>query len=322
MGENSALTPQEVADILKIAKNTVYALIKRGELNSYRVGKKVRVDINDVEAYKDSTKRHTSQNAAQQGNNPNISRSEISASPQYQRSRPNGFVICGQDIILDILSRYLENHPNGVHALRSYVGSYNSLYALYNGNVDLATAHLWDGDTGQYNVPYVRRMLPGTPAVIVHLACRMQGFYIAKGNPKGITGWQDLKRSDLTLVNREKGSGTRILLDEQLMKLGIVSNTIRGYDNECTSHLAIASTVARGEADMGIGNEKAAQQVKEVDFIPLQKERYDLVMKKEDYGKPHFKAVLEILRSSAFKLELEGIGGYDLNDTGKIVSET
>lgn len=318
MNDNLALTPQEVADILKIAKNTVYELIKRGELNSYRVGKKVRVDAKDVDEYKNRTKsiKSSSPTSTIQDN------TRLNPYLNEELPRNNGFVICGQDVLLDILSRYLQLHPNGVQALRSYVGSYNGLYALYQGSVQMATAHLWDGDTGQYNIPFVRRMLPGVPAVIIHLACRLQGFYVEKGNPKGIKGWEDLKRKDITIINREKGSGTRVLLDEHLRKLGIATRNIKGYERESTSHLAIASTVARGGADIGIGNEKSCMQVKGIDFIPLQTERYELVIKKEDMEKAPFQAVLEILRSQEFKMELEGIGGYDLTELGRIIAET
>ncbi len=310
MNNQTALTPKEVADILKIAKNTVYELIKRGELNAYRVGSKLRIEAEDVEEYKNRTKRLK-----------NATTMKAFLHPE-EPSQTGGFVICGQDILLDILSRYLQMHPNGLQALRSYVGSYNGLYALYQGKVQMAAAHLWDGDSDLYNVPFVRRMLPGMPAVIIHLACRLQGFYVAKDNPKGIKGWDDLKRKDITIINREKGSGTRVLLDEHLRKLGISPGSIKGYERESTSHLAIASTVARGGADIGIGNEKSGLQVKGIDFIPLQMERYDLVIKKEDIEKAPFQAVLEILRSQEFKMELEGIGGYDLAEMGKIVSET
>lgn len=315
--DSSALTPQEVADILKIAKNTVYELIKRGELNAYRVGKKVRVDLNDVEEYKNRTKTKKSSPKEE-------SVKPAKSNPLFfeEMPRSNGFVICGQDITLDIMSRYLQTHPDGVPALRSYIGSYNGLYALYNGNVQVTAVHLWDGDSGQYNTPYVRRMLPGVPAVLIHLAVRIQGFYVANGNPKGINGWEDLKRKDISIINREKGSGTRILLDEHIRKLGIPAKTIKGYERESTSHLAIASTVARGGADLGMGNEKAGQQVKGVDFIPLQPERYDLVIKKEDVNTPPFNAVIDVLRSQEFRMEIEGLGGYDLKDMGKIVAET
>jgi putative molybdopterin biosynthesis protein len=283
-----------------------------------------------VEEYKNSTKRsrqstpHGTKKNVQLNTQQNIQSSLIQNTEMLQEGYPKqrGFVICGQDIILDILSRHLQFHPNGVQALRAYVGSYNGLYALYHGNVQMATAHLWDGDTGEYNVPYVKRMLPGIPAIVINLASRQQGFYVAKGNPKGIKGWEDLKRKDITIINREKGSGTRVLLDEHLRKLNIPSGDIAGYDRESTSHLAIASIVAQGEADIGMGNEKASLQVNGIDFIPLQMERYDLVIKKEDMEKDPFQAALEIINSSEFKKEIEGIGGYDLTDTGKIMVET
>lgn len=317
MLEDSALTPLEVAEILKISKNTVYELIKRGELKGYKVGKKVRVDLKDVEEYKNSTKNSSKNNSI-------ISKAASFSEKinNYTFNENISLVISGQDIMLDILARYLEGHPNGCQALRSYEGSYNGLYALYNGKVSAATAHLWDGDTGIYNIPYVKRMLPGTPAVIIHLAERMQGFYVAKGNRKNIIGWEDISRPDITIINREKGSGVRILLDEKLRKLGISANEVNGYTREASSHLAVASAVSRCAADLGIGCEKSSLQVKDISFIPLQSERYEMVIKKEDFIKPHLQAIYEILNSSEFKAEIEGIGGYDIKDMGKIVAET
>lgn len=317
MNANSSLTPQEVADILKIAKNTVYELIKRGEINSYRVGRKIRIDLKDLEKYKKSTKNIQDSSQSPITENKSPTNSLLQGLPQS-----NAFVICGQDILLDILARHLESHPNGLVTLRSHIGSYNGLYALYQGKAQIATAHLWDGDTNQYNTPYVKRMLPGTPAVIIHLAGRLQGFYVIKGNPRKITSWEDLRRKDLTIINREKGSGTRVLLDEHLRILKIPVSTIKGYEQEKTSHLSVASAVARGEGDLGLGNEKAGLQVKGIDFIPLQEERYDLIIKKVDFSKPPFQAIIEIIRSEKFKLELEGLGGYNLAEIGKIVAET
>ncbi|MHC6178750.1 substrate-binding domain-containing protein [Clostridium sp. JNZ X4-2] len=317
MIENTALTPQEVADMLKITKNTVYELIKRGELKGYKVGKKIRVDTKDVEEYKNREKNKGNQHTGIP-QSPNFSSSDIF---YPGNNRENDFVICGQDVLLDILSRYIEMYWPGIRIFRSYVGSYNGLLGLYMGNVQVATAHLWDGDSGEYNIPFVRRLIPGIPTVVIHLACRIQGFYAAKGNPKNIQGWEDFKRPDINLINREKGCGTRILLDEHLRLLKIKGRDIRGYNNECLSHLAVASTVARGAADVGLGNEKTGLQVENIDFIPLQKERYELVIKKEDMDNPPFKSIIEILQSGKFKQELSGIGGYDLTETGNIIAE-
>lgn len=229
-------------------------------------------------------------------------------------------MVCRATFLERPFSRVME-HSCHVPAYRSHVGSFAGLASLYHGKAHLAAIHLWDGDTGEYNIPYVRRLLPGIPAVIVHLACRMQGFYVTRGNPKNIKGWSDLSRSDVLFVNREKGCGTRVLLDEKLRLLGIDRRSITGYDKEENNHLSVASTVARGEADVGLGNEKTSLQVRGLDFIPLHKERYELVMLQEDMEKPAFRAVMDILQSDDFKKELLGLGDYDLAETGRIVAE-
>ncbi len=315
--EEISLTPQEVASILKITKNTVYELIKRGELPAYRVGRKIRVDLKDVEAYKKHGKSF--ELSPEQGHSLTLKSQDCHL--EETSSYRQGMVICGQDVLLDILTRHLERHPKGIRAFRHYVGSFTGLSALYNDKACMTAVHLWDGDTGIYNIPYVRRFLPGIPTIIIHLAIRMQGFYLALGNPKSIMEWKDLTRPDVLFLNREKGSGTRVLLDEQLRRLGIDKRLIKGYEKEELSHLGVASAVARGEADVGMGNEKAALQVREIEFLPLHKERYELVIKKEDIEKPYMRAIIEILQSDEFKKEAQGLGDYDLTETGKIVAE-
>mgnify|MGYP003599189247 CR=1 FL=1 len=320
MENTRALTVQDVADILKIAKNTVYELIKRGEITSYKVGRKVRFTLGDVEAYIQNSKViHSAQNLDSSISDQDIIDRKNIISTNTDRKE---FIICGQDLMLDILSNYISSHPKGTRTLRSYTGSYDSLVSLYHGKIQAATTHLWDGDTGQYNIPFVKSLLPGIPAVIIHLTFRMQGFYVAKGNPKKIMTWEDLKRKNITLINREKGAGSRVLLDEHLRLLDIYGSSINGYDKETESHLTIASTVGRGMADVGVGIEKIASQVEGVDFIPLQKERYELVIKKEDMETPVVQAILDILASDEFKAEFRGIGGYDISEMGNVVAET
>lgn len=317
--EEISLTPEEVAAKLKIAKNTVYELIKRGELPAYRVGRKIRIDLKDVENYKKQGKRI--ELTVEQSSLSTSSEARLGQIFEPRASQPRGIVICGQDVLLDVLARQLEQHPRGIKALRHSVGSFPGLLALYHEQADLAAIHLWDGDTNVYNIPYVRHLLPGIKTVLIHLACRMQGFYVAKGNPKNIKDWRDLTQGDIKLINREKGSGTRVLLDEKLRLLGIDRRLIRGYEVEEPSHLAIASAVARGDADVGLGNEKVSMQVRGLDFIPLQKERYELVMRKDSLHKPFMQAVIEILQSQDFKRELNGLGDYDTSETGRIVAE-
>ncbi|MDD2553853.1 MAG: helix-turn-helix transcriptional regulator [Desulfotomaculaceae bacterium] len=320
MKDRSSLTPEEVAVILNIAKNTVYELIKRGELTAYRIGRKLRIDPQDVEIYKKKGKKiemaSTNMPAmntfpAQQIKTP-LEADQFTSSPKL--------VICGQDVLLDILARHLERHPGGTYTLRHHVGSFNGLLALYQEKAHLVSVHLWDGDNDVYNLTYVRYILCGTPAVLIHLACRMQGFYVAKNNPKSIMTWQDLIRPDVLFINREKGCGTRVLLDEKMRREGIDRKQINGYEREENSHLAVASAVSRGEADVALGNEKASLQVRGIEFVPLQKERYELVILKDDIDLPPFQAVIEILQSQEFKNELEGVGDYDLTELGNIVA--
>lgn len=328
MNLQSSLTPLEVAELLKITKNTVYELIKRGELPSYKIGKKIRIDMHDVEAYINNQKSNSKPTFNVNGNNKPLNNSieNISYNSCNNISLNNQsnseIIIAGQDILLDILARYTEEILPDCAVLRSYKGSYNGLYDLYNNKVSIASCHLWDGDKDEYNIDYVKRLVPGTSCILINLAYRLQGFYVKKGNPLNITSFEDLSTKDIKFINREKGSGVRILLDEKLRLLNINPNSINGYYNEENSHLAVASNVGRGEADVGLGNKKASMQVETIDFIPLQTERYDLIIKKSDLNNPIYQNILSILSSEKFKNELEGIGGYDLKDLGKIMAMT
>ncbi|MDR3586327.1 MAG: helix-turn-helix transcriptional regulator [Desulfosporosinus sp.] len=311
MSEDVSYTPEEVAKILNISKYTVYELIKRDELAAYRVGRKVRVDSADIEAFKRNSKNVTAFAA------PTLS----SATPISSSPSDEGLIICGQDMTLDILTRHLERKFPHVRFLRQNIGSIDGLMALYKGMANVVTSHLWDSDTNEYNTPYVRKMMPGHRAILINIVYRTEGFYVAKGNPKKILTWSDLARPDLRFVNRERGSGARVLLDEHLRIQGIAHQSVNGYSNEEMSHIAVASKVARGEADVGLGIEKAAQQVNNIDFVPLQVERYDLVIRKEDIDKPYFQALMSILKSVAFRNEVLGIGSYDVTSMGEIMAE-
>lgn len=330
LSNNTSYTPEEVAQILKISKYTVYEIIKRGELPAYRVGRKVRVEEADLEAYKQKKKgfiappisnenQPISHNQFVQSNQTEPIVMKAITKPTYDLTASEELIICGQDIILDILTRHLAKQFPNIRFLRHYIGSIDGLTALYRGQANAITVHLWDSDSDDYNLPFIRRLMPGHQAVVINLVYRYEGFYVPSGNPKNITTWQDLVRPDVRFVNRERGSGARVLLDEKLRLASIPHNLINGYYDEEMSHMAVASKVARGEADVGLGIEKAAMQVNGLAFIPLQKERYDLVIRKEDQNKPHFKALLEIIRSSAYREEVDGLGGYDTSQMGKVI---
>lgn len=303
-------TPIEVAEILKISKYTVYELIKRGELAAYRVGRKVRVEEADLNAFKQRARGSDFDKNLAAGRTMDIN-----------HDLDRQVIICGQDAILDVLARHLEKRLPGYSCLRNHAGSINALLALYYGKANAVTAHLWDSDSGEYNLPYVRRILPGQKVVVINMVYRTQGFYVASGNPLQFNDWIDLARVDIRYVNREPGSGVRVLLDEQLSRLGIEYRGLKGYDREATSHLAVASAVARGDADVGIGVEWVARQVPGLEFIPLQKERYDMVIKKEDLEKPFGRAILGLLSSEEFREEVTGMGGYDTSRMGEVIAE-
>lgn len=316
MNSKETLNAMEVAELLNITKNTVYELVKRGELPGYKVGKKLRIDKSDVDQYIESQKVGYSNKAIKQV------KETVQVKFENVISSSKDIIIAGQDQILDILSEYIKAKVSDVRVLRNNVGSYTNLYDLYNDKISLCSSHLWDGDSNSYNYQYVRRLLPGIPCVLINLAYRMQGFYVAKGNPHNIKEWEDLVNKKVSIINREKGSGTRILLDEKLRANNISSNSVRGYDIERNSHLSVASSIARGEGDVGIGIEKVALQVKGIDFIPIQEERYDLVIKKEDLSLDVYKTIIDIIQSKEFKEEINGLSGYDLRDSGKIIAYT
>ena len=232
-----------------------------------------------------------------------------------------GLIICGQDVVLDLLTRFLEKRNPSLRSLRSYVGSIDGLMSLYKGTANITAAHLWDSETNDYNTPYVKKILPGQKVVVINLVYRMQGFYVAAGNPKNIKDWKDLTKGDVTLINREAGCGARVLLDEKLKENQVDSRLIKGYNNEELSHIEVASAVSRGLADVGLGIEKAAMQVPGVDFVPLMKERYDLIMYKNDLEKSNFQTLLSVIRSDEFKAEVDGLGGYDTSRMGEVLGE-
>ncbi|MFD0674946.1 substrate-binding domain-containing protein [Cohnella sp. GCM10027633] len=316
MSGDMSYTTEEIAKLLKISKLTVYDLIKKGELPSYRVGKQMRVDAVDLEAYKQRAKGVSYQEKAQ---------SVVLPAQVIDAPAPVGvrrLVITGQDIGLDLLTKQIEKQVPGTRALRAYAGSLDSLISMYRGEADIVSTHLLDGDTGEYNLPYIRKLLVGAPYVVVNLLSREAGMFVQEGNPLGLRTWGDLGKPNIRLVNRERGSGARVLLDEQLRLHGIAAEGIAGYDTEESNHLGVAGKVASGAADVGVGTARAATIVGNVDFVPLIKERYDLVMLKRPENKGWIEAVLRVLRSDALREELGAIGGYDLSLTGRIMADT
>ena len=310
MAQNKSLSTQEVADILHVSKSTIYDLIRKGEIHSYKIGRKVRFTQDDVDAYIARSRHEHSTRPVK-----NIDTHSTLLTPE-QEEQPE-LIISGQDVVLDILANYLQQE--GVSAARTYLNSFEGLLSLYQSNIHVAACHLFDGF--DYNASYVRSLMPGIPAVLVNVSYRTQGFYVQKGNPKNIRGWSDLGRDDISILNRRVGSSARILLDTQLKRQGISASKVKGYDKIMKSHLTMAAAIAAGEADLAIGTERISRQIEGLDFIPLLEERFDFVIKKEMMESEAVQKLLAVLRSPAFRREVAHFSGNDYRDLGKIICE-
>lgn len=310
MAQNKSLSTQEVADILHVSKSTIYDLIRRGEIHSYKIGRKVRFTQDDVDAYIARARHEHSTRPVQ-----NIDTHSTLLTPEAE-AQPE-IILSGQDVVLDILANYLQQE--GVHTARTYLSSFEGLLSLYQGNVQVAACHLFDGF--DYNTSFVRSLMPGVPAVLVNVSYRTQGFYVQKGNPKQIKGWSDLGRKDISVLNRRIGSSARILMDTQLKRMGIPVGQVNGYDRIMQSHLTMAAAIAAGEADLAIGTERISRQIEDLDFIPLLEERYDLAIKKESLQTDAMQKLIKILQSPLFFKEVSHFSGNDYRDLGKIICE-
>ncbi len=226
--------------------------------------------------------------------------------------------IGSHDLTLDLLAQFLAEQ--GTRLSSANVGSQGGLVALRRGEAHLAGSHLLDPDTGDYNVNYVRKYLPDTPVVLVTLVGREQGLIVRPGNPKHLRTPADLGRPDVTFVNRQRGAGTRVLLDFEIAKIGLKPEEIRGYEREEYTHLAVAAAVASGVADCGLGIAAAAHAL-ELDFIPLFKERYDLVIPHEHYTGPLLRPLLDLLFDTRFREQVAALPGYDIAPMGNVAAE-
>jgi putative molybdopterin biosynthesis protein len=234
----------------------------------------------------------------------------------------DGTLVClgSHDNTLDLLASLLRRRDPRLRLSSGHVGSLGGLMALSRGRAHLGGSHLYDPETNAYNVPYIQRYLAGVPLKLVHLAWRQQGLMVAPGNPKGIRTMADLARPGVRFINRQRGAGTRLLLDHLLQEQGLPPEAVQGYDREEYTHMAVAVNVFSGTADAGLGILAAARALG-LDFIPLLPERYDLVVPETTFADPRFKTLLEVIRSREFRDAAQALGGYDLKDCGRILWE-
>jgi putative molybdopterin biosynthesis protein len=232
----------------------------------------------------------------------------------------NTIVVVGShDNTLDILADQIRAEHSNLTLSSSHVGSMGGLMAIKKGGCHLAGSHLLDTEDGSYNISYIKKFLPEVGVKLVNLVLRDQGLIIPPGNPKAIKGIEDLGRDDITFINRQAGSGTRILLDYRLQQLGINPDIITGYQNEEFTHMSVAVAILSGTVDVGLGIYAAAKALN-LDFIPVVTEQYDLVIPEVYFESENIQILLEIINSGIFKKRVEALGGYSTEKTGEELS--
>ncbi|MCT8139405.1 helix-turn-helix transcriptional regulator [Anaerobacillus sp. CMMVII] len=291
-------TPDEIAKMFKISKHTVYELIKRGELHAFKIGNKMRINSEEVERFKNSSRDNAG------ASQPSLGSTTIRLTGSH-------------DFIVEQLTKFISKESSlQIHP--TYIGSLDGLMMIYRGQADVAAIHLLDPNTKEYNLPFIKQLFVHEKISVIRLVSREQGFIVARGNPKNITSFGDLTRKDVTFINRQKGSGTRFLLDVFLSKHEIAPKTVSGYVNEEWNHLATASHISRGSADVGFGIRSAAEHLG-LDFIAVTEEKFDLVFRWTQENEEELKRLYEIICSDQFKSSISKIPGYNIKELGQLI---
>ena len=225
-------------------------------------------------------------------------------------------IVGSHDNTLDVLADRIKVKHSHLTISSSHVGSMGGLMAVKKGACHLAGSHLLDTEDGSYNVSYIAKYLPEIDVKLVNLVYRDQGLIVGRGNPKGIKGIEDLARKDISFINRQPGSGTRILLDYRLKQIGINSEDIIGYQHEEFTHMAVAVAVLSGTVDTGLGIYAAAKAL-DLDFIPVVTEQYDLIIPLAHFESENIQLMLETINSREFKRRVEELGGYSTEKSGE-----
>ncbi len=300
--DKEMLNTKEVAEYLNINEKLVYRLIKERRIPGTRVtGKwtfpKRLIDEWIIDSAKDNVGL----------------RNKI-------KDLQNHVVLIGSnDFAIELLSHKLTDKFPEYTLSFSNVGSIEGLIALSRGSCHVAGCHLLDPISGHYNTPYVAQYLPGMKVTVINLVHRDIGLVVKSNNPQNITGIKDLGRQGLRIINRQKGSGTRLLLDHELQRLGIDADTLAGYEKEVNTHMEVAMAVLSGAADTGLAIFSAARMLN-LEFIQITKERYDLIIPEDNLSAKPIQALLEVVKSSTFKQSINEMGGYDTKDTGQIMA--
>ncbi len=297
------LTTKEVAEYLSINEKQVYRLIKEKRIPATRITGKWLFPKKLIDDWLIKSAQE----------NLEIPRRSISSGHEV--------VIAGSnDLALELLAKNVNNLSPALLVSISNVGSLGGLIALQNGNCHIAAAHLLDTETGEYNSSFIRKHFPELKVTVQTLAHREQGLIVRKGNPLRIKGLKDLVTKKAKFVNRQEGSGTRVLFDYRLKEMGIDPADIQGYSNIAHTHMDVALEVFSGSADAGVGIFAVAKLL-ELDFVPLATERFDLIFLKEQIPTDARKTLQAVLCSGEFKASVTRMGGYNTHDTGRTMYE-
>ncbi|MGH7264317.1 MAG: substrate-binding domain-containing protein [Candidatus Rokuibacteriota bacterium] len=299
-------TVQEAARHLRLNPRSVYLLAQRGAIPATRVTGKWLFPERLLDEWLESS--------AREGGRP-------ARTLRAGGDRESLFVAGSDDPAIELLLDALDrDRPTGPLLFAATVGSTEGLRAVGAGRADLAWAHLVDADSGEYNLPHLPGHLAGRAAVLVNLFHRDLGLVAWTGNPRKLAGVGDLARRGLRIVNRQPGSGTRHYLDTALARAGVAPSAVAGYRDEVSTHWALGLRVLRGEADAGLATRSIARALS-LAFVPLARERFDMVVPKDLFFRPAVQALIEAARSDAFRRRLDALGGYDAAQAGRVLAE-
>jgi excisionase family DNA binding protein len=297
-------TTKEVAEYLSINEKQVYRLIKDKKIPATRITGKWLLPKNLIEEWIMANARESVVDVAHPKHSPE-----------------NQVVIAGSnDIALELLVKNASLlHPQYTFSI-SNTGSLAGLIALQNGGCHIAATHLLDQETGEYNSSFIKKHFPDMKISLLNVAHREQGLIVKKGNPLGLKTLKSLITKKATIINRQEGSGTRVLLDYRLKESGIDPETVQGYDRAAYTHMEVALDVFSGSSDVGVGIMAVARMLG-LDFVPLAKERFDLAIPADYISTEPVKALRKTLNSEDFKAGIAEMGGYEIRDTGRVVYE-
>ena len=299
------MNTKEVAKYLDIHEKQVYALIKAKRIPATRITGKWIFPRKLIDEWVESK--------AGEG---------LTLAKQKSRKIAGALLAAGSnDPVLDILQTWVRKAYPDLYIFSANIGSMNGLAALDNGHTDIAWSHLLDPESGKYNIPYLSALLPSIKSVVVNMFHREIGFITAPGNPYHIKWFDDLAKEGLKFINRQQGSGTRVLLDYHLGQLGVSPDCINGYGKEVYTHFEVGFSILSGEADAGIAT-AAVSRLLGLSFAPITRESFDMVLDQSTFFQKGVQAFMDVLDSREFRKGVEKLESYDFNDSGKILYST